>query len=367
VLRLWRSARLSAEPAAIFTASRVGMLLVAGAVAHVQHKALQLYLMRWDSAWYLAAARSGYPHVIRAGAGKAAQSTLGFFPLLPILIHFGVEVTGLSYVSAGLVETFIAGLVAAVLVWWLVYPTWGRSGAGAGTALVFFSPGAFVLSEVYTEGLLIALVAATLLSLRARHWLAAGVLAALATATEPLGIAAILPCVVASAYAIRLRGQWRSLLAPLLSPVGVVGFFCFLWAWTGNPLAWYVTQRRGWQSGSMASAIYQEVTGVIRSGFLHPDYAVKLTSLLVAVVLMFFFLRRPRDPAVLAYVFAVLCLAVLSPITGVSWRVLLCAFPLVSVAGGRIRGGWFLAVLGVSALAMSAVAFVSMGSNSLTP
>jgi len=57
-----------------------------------------------------------------------------------------------------------------------------------------------------------------------------------------------------------------------------------------------------------------------------------------------------------AYVFAVLFLAVLSPITGVSWRVLLCAFPLIAVAGARVRGGWFLAGLGASALAMAAVA-----------
>ncbi len=365
--RPWRFVRLSAEPAVIFTASRVGMLLVAGALAHVQHKAIQLYLTRWDSAWYLAAARTGYPHLIRSGVGKPAQSTLGFFPLLPLVIRVGVDVTGLSYVRVGLVATFIAGLVAAVLIWWLVYPTWGRSGASGGTALVFFSPGAFVLSEVYTEGLLIALVAGVLLALRGRHWLTAGVLAALATATEPLGIAAILPCVVAAVYAIRLRGQWRSLLAPLLSPLGVAAFFCFLWVRTGNPLAWYVTQRRGWQAGGMGSAIYHEVTGLIHTGLSHPDYVVKLSSLFTAIVFMAFFLRRPRDPAAVAYVFAVLFLAILSPITGVSWRVLLCAFPLVAVAGARLRGGWFLAALGLSALAMSAIAFVSMGGNSLTP
>jgi len=365
--RLWRFVRFSGEPAAIFTASRLGMLLVAGGLAHVQHKALQLYLTRWDSAWYLAVARTGYPHVIRAGVGLPAQSTLGFFPLLPLIIRLGVDVTGLSYVRVGLVVTFLAGLVGAILIWWLLYPTWGRLGASQGTALVFFSPGAFVLSEVYTEGLLIALVAGALLALRGRHWAAAGVLAGLATATEPLGIAAVVPCVVAAVYAIRLRREWRSLLAPLLSPVGIVAFFCFLWVRTGNPLAWYVTQRRGWQGGGLGSGIYHEVSGVLHTGFLHPDYAVKLTSLVTAIVLLVLFLRRPREASAVAYVFAVLFLAVLSPITGVSWRVLLCAFPLIAVAGARVRGGWFLAGLGASALAMAAVAFVSMAGNSLTP
>lgn len=362
-----RIVRSSGEPAAIFTASRVGMLLVAVALSHLQHKSVLSYLTRWDSAWYLAAARTGYPHAIAPGVGRPAQTTLGFFPLLPIAIRVAADVTGLSYPRVGLIVTFVAGLVAAVLIWWLLYPTWGRVGAGQGVALVFFSPGAFVLSEVYSEGFLLALVAGALLALRERRWLTAGILAGLASATEPLGIAVIAPCAVAAVYAIRRRREWRSLLAPVLAPAGVVGFFCFLWVRTGNPLAWFITQRRGWQGGSMGSAIYHEFVGVAHTGFAHPDYAVKLASFLTSVVLMGFFLRRPREAAALAYVSAVLFLAFLSPITGWSWRVLLCAFPLLAVPGARMRGGWFLAVLGVSALAMAAVAFVSMGGNSLTP
>jgi len=67
---------------------------------------------------------------------------------------------------------------------------------------------------------------------------------------------------VAAVYAIRLRREWRSLLAPLLSPVGIVAFFCFLWVRTGNPLAWYVTQREGLAGGGLGSGIYHEVSGV---------------------------------------------------------------------------------------------------------
>jgi hypothetical protein len=364
---VWRIVRWSGQAVTIFTASRVGLLLVAVGLAHLQHKTVQSYLTRWDSVWYLAVARSGYPHVIKPGVGTPAQSTLGFFPLLPLIIRLAAHATGLSDARAGLVVTFLAGLIAAVLVWWLLYPVWGRTGAGQGTALVFFSPGAFVLSEVYTEGLLIALVAGALLALRERRWLTAGVLSGLATATEPLGMAVILPCAVAALYAIRERRDWRSLLAPVLAPAGVVGFFCFLWVRTGTPFAWFITQRRGWQGGDMGGGIYHEILGFAQTGLAHPDYAVKLVSGLVCVVLLAFLLWPPRDVAVFAYVLGVLFLALLSPITGFSWRVLLCAFPLLAIAGARIRGGWFLAVLGASALAMAAVAFVSMGSNSLTP
>ena len=365
--RAWGIVRSSCAPAAIFIASRVGLLVVAVGLGHIQHKAVQSYLTRWDSAWYLAVARTGYPHVIAPGVGKPAQTTLGFFPLLPLIIRAAVAVTGLSYVRAGLAVTFVIGLIAAVLVWWLLFPVWGRTGAGQGTALVFFSPGAFVLSEVYTEGLLIALVAGALLALRDRRWLAAGVLAGLASATEPLGIASFVPCAVAAFYAIRQRREWRSLLAPVLAPAGVVGFFAFLWERTGNPLAWFVTQRRGWQGGSMGSGIYHELVGFAHTHFLHPDYAVKLASGLVCVVLLAFLLRRPRDVTAIAYVGGVLFLAFLSPITGWSWRVLLCAFPLLSVPAARMREPWFLPLLGLAALAMAAIAFVSMGGNSVTP
>lgn len=362
-----RTVRPVGQAVLLFVASRVGLLLVAGGLAHIQHKAVQSYLTRWDSAWYLAVARSGYPHVIKTGVGKPAQSTLGFFPLLPLIIRLVAGVTGLSYARAGLAVAFLAGLVGAIVIWFLLEPLWGKTGASQGTALVFFSPGAFVLSEVYTEGLLIALVAGALLALRERRWVTAGVLSGLATATEPLGMAVVLPCAVAAFYAIRERRDWRSLLAPLLAPAGVVAFFSFLWVRTGTPLAWFITQRRGWQGGEMAGGLYHEIMGVADTGLAHPDYAVKLVSGFVCVVLLAFLFWPPRDSVVLAYVSGVLFLALLSPITGFSWRVLLCAFPLVAVVGARTRASWFPVLLGASALAMAAVALVSMGSNSLTP
>ena len=48
----------------------------------------------------------------------------------------------------------------------MLHDVFGRPGADRGTALVFFSPGALVLSLVYTEAATILLVACTLMALR---------------------------------------------------------------------------------------------------------------------------------------------------------------------------------------------------------
>ena len=173
------------RPAAIFVASHAGVLLVASAIAYDEHVSLLSLLGKWDGHWYEQAAAHGYPAVIPPGRGNIAQSTLGFFPLFPLAIRATSEVTGLGPRGAGLIFGFLSGLVGALLVWWLLRSVYGASAADRGTALIFASPGAYVLSMVYSETLLIPLVAGCLLALGHRRWLIAGVLAAATTACRP--------------------------------------------------------------------------------------------------------------------------------------------------------------------------------------
>jgi len=73
-------------------------------------------------------------------------------------------------------------------------------------------------------------------------------------------------CLAAAWQELRRRGwhdprAWRSLAAPLLSPLGAIAFGAFLWAWTGTPLASYDTQRYspGWAERSSALALFSDV------------------------------------------------------------------------------------------------------------
>lgn len=371
--RIWTSRfaqinlRSLLRPAAIFVASRAGVLLVASAIGYDEHRPVLPLLSRWDSHWYEAAAAHGYPSVIPPGHGNVAQSALGFFPLFPLAIRATMEITGLGARDAGLAFGFVSGLIGALLVWWLLRTIYGPGAADRGTALIFATPGAYILSMVYSETLLIPLVAGCLLALHHRRWVVAGVLAAATTAVDPIGVAIVVPCALAALFAIRERGEWRALVAPILSPLGVTAFFAYLWAHTGTPFAWFISQRRGWQPGPFGSGIWNGLL-VVRGDHLSiPPYTVKAAGFVVAMALLAVFLASRRPGIWTGYVVAVLVFAFLSPIVGFTPRVLLRGFPLLGVVAARIRPGWFEALLVISALAMAAAAALSFGSLGLAP
>jgi len=357
----------SLRPVLLYLASRAGMLLVAFATSSNTHQSLSRSLTVWDGTWYLSIAQGGYVTHVPAGSGDSAQSNLGFFPLIPLLTRATHEVTRFGVPVSGLITTFVLGLAAAVAVWWMLRDVFGATGADRGTALVFFSPGALVLSLVYTEAATILMVACVLLALRRERWVVAGLCAAVATTADPVGSAAVVPCLVAAVLAIRAKREWRSLWAPALAPLGVATFLCYLWAHTGTPFAYFDAQRAGWQGGSYFYGIPGSFSHLFSHWFADPDYAVKAVSAVVAVGLLVIFFRA-RPPATwIAYVVAVLAFGAISPVIGVTPRLVLRGFPLLGVVGAKLPPLWFHAVLGLSALLMAALGMMAMGGPLWTP
>jgi hypothetical protein len=365
--RVRRFVILSLRAVGIYVASRIGMTLVATAVASDVHQPVLKSLTPWDSYWYLQIARSGYVDHIPPGHGNPAQSDLGFFPLIPLVTRATHLVTGTSWEVAGVLTTFLLGLAAAVAVWWMLHDLFGRTGADRGTALVFFSPGALVLSMVYSEAGTILFVACALLALRRSRWVVAGLCAAVATTADPVGAAAIVPCVVAAVLAIRRRGEWKALLAPLLAPLGIGSFFAYLWAHTGTPFEYFHAQRAGWQGGTFFNGIPGSFAHLFSGWFADPDYAVKAVSALVAVALLVVFFRARPPGTWIGYVLAVLAFGAISPVIGVTPRLVLRGFPLLGVVGAKLPPVWFEAVLGLSALCMAALGMMAMGGPLWTP
>ena len=214
-----------------YLASRVLLLAVVVSVSDARHQALQFDLGQWDGAWYARVATDGYPgHLVQG------PSTLGFFPLLPLLMHglVVIDVAG-SAVLAGVLASLAGGLVATLLIRRLATGWWGaRAGLRAAVLFCLF-PGSIVFSMAYGEGLLIPLAAGCILALERRRWVTAGLLAGLATATQPDAIVLVAVCAVSSGRELRRVG-WQSdagrlsLLAPVLSLVGVAAFAAYLWA-----------------------------------------------------------------------------------------------------------------------------------------
>ena len=145
--------------------------------------------------------------------------------------------------------------------------------------------------------------------------------------------------------AIRDQPGVAALWAPLLAPLGIVAFFLYLWAHTGSPFEYFRAQRAGWQGGDLLRRDPRSPSGTCsRHLFADPDYAVKAVSAVVVVALLVIFFRA-RPPATwIGYVVAVLALGAISPVIGVTPRLLLRGLP--AARGGRgqaaaavVRGG----------------------------
>jgi hypothetical protein len=177
---------------------------------------------------------------------------------------------------------------------------------------------------------MIALAAGCLLALRDRRWWLAGVSAALATATRPNAVGLVAACALASVAAIHARREWRSLVAPLLAPIGILGFLGYLGRHTGESGVWFRVQREGWHQQfdfgvNTAKTVWNFI---IDPSDLHQIVVMMLLGFTLACTAAFLSMRRGWGWPVTVYTLSVVGLAVASTIDIVRPRAILSAFPL---------------------------------------
>jgi hypothetical protein len=359
------------------------LLAVALAERGLRHQLLVNELSNWDGMWLRALAHHGYPTYV-----AHARSTLGFFPLFPMLMWVVAHaVTGTSVqgvVAAGVLVSGAGGLIATVLVQELTTGWWGAAAGRRATAQFCLFPGAVVFSMVYAEGVLLALAAGCLLALERRRWLLAGVLAGAATAVQPDALALIPACAVAALLEFRRRGwRWqparRSLLAPLLSLTGAGAFAAFLWAWTGTPFATYLAQHFGWgEKTDLLALVHQGqwLAGEISfAHFNHPTINLNLVAGLVGAAVLVgglvLLARMPRGSRISAeamvWALAIAFLCVTSEYVPPNPRLLITAFPVVLVFAARLRGRAAGALLIGNGALLAALSYLTFVGTTLRP
>jgi MFS family permease len=366
----------------VYLATRALLMLVALVNGTLRHHAFTHELSQWDGLWYRELADHGYPnHVVHI------QSTLGFFPLYPMVVwvvshalvvpiaHWQI----LSTTVAGVIVSGVGGAIAAVLVGRLAAGWWGEQTARRAVLIFCLFPGSVVFSMVYAEGIMLPLAAGCLLALRSRRWLLAGVLAGLATAAEPQALALVPACAVAAALELRRHG-WtarRALLAPALAPVGAAAFAIFLWTWTGSPLASLVAQRDGWSERTDVSALVhlaQQLGNQISlRHFNHPtidlNLVVGLGGAIVLIVLLVLVLCNWREmsPEAIFYTLGIAWLGMTSEYVPPMPRLLITAFPAVIVLARYVRGRAFNALLCVNGVALAGLSALTFVGTTLRP
>ena len=369
-------------PLFVFLGTRVLYLAIAvidhfvrrGSAGHVW--GIGRELANWDGAWYMAVAVHGYYHHLNL----THWNTLGFLPLYPMLVYVLMHGFSIPDVLAGMIITTITGAIATVLIARLVERWWGKDAVRRSILFFCLFPGSIVFSMTYTEGLLLALVAGSMLALEDRRWVLAGLLAGLSTAVEPVAMAIIPVCAVVAWLEIRHRG-WRdrealkSLAAPILSPLGVAGFAVFLWIWTGTPFASYTTQKVDWHETTTPLAIPRAAVTLAKQalgveGPPHPNVDLNIlvgllgTAFLIWGLILMWRLRARVPAAAWVWSAALVFMTLTSNSTPPNARMLICTFPVIVAVGASLRGRAYRRLIASSTfmlIVMSMLTFVSTG------
>jgi hypothetical protein len=327
---------------------------------------------RWDSVWFITIAQHGY--------GDGAREA--FFPLYPLLLAVGGNVTGQWILAGVAISTAFAALALTVLHRLVVLDYGPEVARGAVLATAFF-PMSFFLSAVYSESLFLALSVACVYAARTDRWAVAGVLAGLAAATRSAGVLLVVPLVLIWWDARSRRAEDLAWL--VLAPAGVGVYCLYLWASGGDPGAPFAAQEVWFRSfaGPFVGAwdgLDAAVQGVrqLLSGAREPVYFaqaggdpfvvarhnIELFVWLVAGLAALAIGLRRLPLAYIAYVVAALALPLSwpvepQPLMSLS-RFLLVLFPLaIAVAAwaeeGRRRGPVLLALSAVGLAVYSGI------------
>ncbi|GAA2908204.1 glycosyltransferase family 39 protein [Streptomyces thioluteus] len=313
---------------------------------------------RWDSVWYARIAEDGYGYTLALSGGKV-HSDLAFFPLLPWLERLLASALPLSAADAGLLVSAVSSLFAAAGIFAIGDRLHGRR---AGVALVVLwaaLPVGVVQSMAYSESLFTALAAWSLYAVLTGRWPAAGVLAALAGLTRPVG-AAVVAAVWISAVVVLVRRRpgrrerWRMLLGVALAPLGWLAYVVWVGVRTGSP-AGYLDVQGGWGNGFDGGLAFGAFIGERLAGPAFPAGLALLAGVALVVWLYVAGARRGQPLPLLVYSGTVLLLALTAKgYFGSKPRLMLPAFPLLlplAVALARLRTSRAVPVAGAVALA----------------
>ncbi|WP_028805258.1 glycosyltransferase family 39 protein [Streptomyces sp. 142MFCol3.1] len=337
----------------------LGLVVLAVWSAANGKSAHTLLTARWDALWYTRVADLGYGWEVRLPNGDV-HSNLAFFPLLPWLERLGSALTPLSSADAGLLVSTSASLAAAWGIFAVAEHVYGRR-AGVCAVLVWaVLPIGVVQSMAYSESLFTAIAAWSLYAVLTGRWITAGLLAALAGLTRPVGVAVVAAVWVTAVMSfVRDRSapgtdgapRWRRALGMLLAPLGAAGYVLWVGRRTGKGPLGYLDVQAGWRNGFDGGYAFARFVADKFTSFPSALAGVGLIVGVVLVVRLYVTCVRQGQPLpLLVYSGIVTALALCaSSYFGSKPRLLLPAFPLLlplALALSRLRTPRSATVLG---------------------
>ncbi|HSB65868.1 MAG TPA: mannosyltransferase family protein [Anaerolineales bacterium] len=171
----------------------------------------------FDSEYYLSIATVGYddPKVSSGDInGQRLPLNYAYLPFYPYVMRglsFPLRILGLNPIAtstlAGVIVSVLGAFGGLLALFDLARDELGEAGAWRAAFYLLIFPAGFFLAMVYTEGLFVGLTFGSLASMKRQKWLWAASLAVCATLTRAVGVALVIPLMVAY---FRL-GQWREM------------------------------------------------------------------------------------------------------------------------------------------------------------
>jgi hypothetical protein len=282
----------------LWAAAHLALLALAWAAAWVfrstrEHAPLTGAFEHWDAVLLRNIAQYGYfgRHTI--------PNNVVFFPGYPAVLSAG-HLLLRNWVLAELVVSAVAGCFAVVAL--------ARLASGSRSVLyLLVAPAGIFLMVGYGEVLFLALAIPAWLAAAQGRWWRAALLAALAGLVRPDGLFLIAALVVLALTGYRGPGDWPPAPARIggrlanaakvaAALAGPALYEIYLWAVTGNALAWSAANRQGW--GLHLSGPAQDLHTTWWAAFQHPfaagtafEFQLELVAMavMIAAVVAFLF------------------------------------------------------------------------------
>ncbi len=336
----------------LWAAAHLALLALAWASAWAfrptpAHAPLTGAFEHWDAILLRNIAQYGY------FGPRTVTNNTAFFPGYPIVLAAGHLVLR-NWVLAELVVSAVAGCFAVVALARLA----GGSRLRGSRAVLYLltTPAVIFMMVGYGEVLFLAFaVPAWLAAARGRWWRAA-ILAGLAGLARPDGLFLITALVVMALTGYRGSGSWPPAAATVghrlanaakacCALAGPAAYALYLWAHTGDLLAWSDAQRKGW--GLHLSTPFQDLRATWWAAFRHAfsastafEFQLEFGAMAVMVVATVAFACWRQWPQ------ATYCGLALTALGTSTWfeggpRTLLVLFPVwVGLAGLEARRPW---------------------------
>lgn len=241
--------------ALLFFASRLIVVLAAlvrlAAGPYAVRSDFFLSFCAWDCEYYSQIAAKGYDSLESNWIG-GDEPNWAFFPLLPLIIAGFSQIFRLSVNISAFIVPHLLFFCTLVLLFLYLRAEWGTAISKYGVAVMAFFPLSVHASVAMSECVYLPLSIAAYYAARQKKWIAAGLCAALLSATRSLGVLVFVPLLMIALEQRRLvdllmfkPGTERIILALASSGTGLAAFMIYLHARTGDVLAFSHVQV-GW-------------------------------------------------------------------------------------------------------------------------